>query len=261
MKKTIVFSKNITLLVVLAVTLHSCRTLNSSRMFKAPKDYAYVGITDTTKQEYRFSINDRFSFQMYTNDGFRLIDMSSIENGASNSQAIQGYNITFLIDGEGMAKMPVIGRVKIAGKTPRETELFLEGIYAKDYKRPFINVVALNKRVFVFNGTGSTGKVVPLLSNNTRLIEVLAEAGGITTTGKAYQIKIIRGDYNKPEVIKIDLSKIETVTQANMIMQNGDIVYVDARPQYIANIATQVVPITALLSSLVTLVALFRLIK
>lgn len=254
-------SKNITLLVLLAVALQSCRVLNSSRMFKAPKDYPYVGITDTVAQEYRFSVNDRYSFQMYTNDGFRLIDMSSIENGASNSQAIQGYNITFLIDGEGMAKMPVIGRVKIAGKTPRETELFLEDIYSKDYKRPFINVVALNKRVFVFNGTGSTGKVVTLLSNNTRLIEVLAEAGGITTTGKAYQIKIIRGDYNKPEVIKIDLSNIETVTQANMIMQNGDIVYVDARPQYIANIATQVIPITALLSSLITLVALFRFIK
>lgn len=253
--------KQITLLFFIAALLHSCKILNSSRMFKAPRDFNYATIKDSVKQEYHFGVNDRFSFQMYTNDGFRIIDMSSIEASASNSQAIQNYTITFLIDGEGMAKMPVIGRVKIAGKTPRETELFLEDIYSKDYKRPFINIQALNKRVFVFNGTGSTGKAVILQNNNTRLIEVLAEAGGITTTGKAYQIKIIRGDYINPEIIKLDLSKIENVAQASTIMQNGDIVYVDARPQYVSTLATQVIPFITLLSSVATIIALVRIFK
>ncbi len=253
--------KQISVLFLIASLLYSCKALNSSRMFKAPRDFNYSTLKDSVKQEYRFGVNDRFSFQMYTNDGFRIIDMSSIEASASNSQSIQNYTITFLIDGDGMAKMPVIGRVKIAGKTPRETELFLEDIYSKDYKRPFINIQALNKRVFVFNGTGSTGKAVLLQNNNTRLIEVLAEAGGITSTGKAYQIKIIRGDYTTPEIIKIDLSKIENVAQANIIMQNGDIVYVDARPQYVSTIASQVIPITALLSSVATVIALIRIFK
>jgi polysaccharide biosynthesis/export protein len=262
MTKVIFTLKRLFLLFLLAGTLNSCRILNPSRMYKAPKDYNnYTALNDSIREDYRLGVNDKFSFQMYTNDGFRIIDMTTIESNANNSNAVQNYTLNFLIDGDGMAKMPVIGRVKIAGKTAREAEIFLEGIYSKDYKRPFINIVALNKRVFFFNGAGSTGKMINLTNNNTRLVEVIAEAGGIAPTGKAYQIKIIRGDYLNPQIIKVDLSTIDKVKQANLIMQSGDIVYVESRPQYANALASQITAYTTLITSVVTLIALLRLLK
>ena len=69
----------------------------------------------------------------------------------------------------------------------------------------------------VFPGAGGEGKVVNLENENTTLIEALALAGGITNTGKANKIKVIRGDLRNPKVMLVDLSTIEGMKQSNML--------------------------------------------
>jgi polysaccharide export outer membrane protein len=97
---------------------------------------------------------------------------------------------------------------------------------------------------------GGSGTVVTLKNENTTLIEALALAGGITETGKAYKIKLIRGDSRNPQVQLIDLSTIEGMKQSNMLLQANDIIYVEPVPRISNAILSQITPIVGILTSM-----------
>jgi polysaccharide export outer membrane protein len=107
-----------------------------------------------------------------------------------------------------------------------------------------------NRRVLVFPGTGGAGRVVNLDNENTTLVEALALAGGITNTGKAWKVKLIRGDLRNPKVMLIDLSTIEGVKNSNMLLQANDIIYVEPIPRFSQEILAQIAPIVSIITSL-----------
>jgi len=88
-----------------------------------------------------------------------------------------------------------------------------------------------------------------LVNNNTTLIEALALAGGISDNGKAKKIKIIRNVGNKDVVYLIDLSTIEGIKNAHMVLQSNDIVYVEPRRRYSSKFVQEMAPIISLISS------------
>jgi polysaccharide export outer membrane protein len=147
-------------------------------------------------------------------------------------------------------KLPIIGKIKVSGLTVREAEKLLETQYATFYNKPFVLLKVVNRRVLVFPGTGGAGRVVNLDNENTTIIEALALAGGLTNTGKAKKIKLIRGDLRNPKVILINLSTIEGVKQSNMLLQANDIIYVEPVPRYSQEVLTQITPIVGIITSL-----------
>jgi polysaccharide export outer membrane protein len=112
--------------------------------------------------------------------------------------------------------------------------------------------------VIIFPGDPGTAKVIPLTNNNTTLMEVLAVAGGITQEGKAYQIKLIRGNPNNPDVYLIDLSKIGGIKEGNTILQEGDIIYVTPVIQPEVQFVNKLSPTLTLLSTLLLAITLYQ---
>ena len=55
------------------------------------------------------------------------------------------------------------------------------------------------------------------------LIDVISLSGGLKDTGKKNRIRIIRGK----EVILVDLRKITALHEKSIIIQDGDIIYVE----------------------------------
>lgn len=249
--------KQILLLSFFAFFLTSCQ-LNPSIMFKVPKDYQYANEQTIGNIEYRITPNDIIGFSVYTNDGFKLIDLTtsatSISAPMSNMNGGNNANQTqFLVEPDGQVKLPIIGKVKISGMTVREAEKYLETQYATFYNKPFVMLRVTNRRVMVFSGTGGQGGVVTLDNENTHLIEALALAGGITNTGKAYKIKLIRGDLRNPKVMLIDLSTIEGLKQSNLMLQANDIIYVEPVPRASQEVLQQLTPIIGVITSLALL--------
>ena len=111
--------------------------------------------------------------------------------------------------------------------TLREAGLYLEEAYSEYLNNPMVRLQVMNKRVTIFpGGSGGSAKVINLVNNNTTLIEALALAGGIND-GKAYKIKLIRGDLKNPTIYQIDLSTVEGLKQADLVLQANDIIYVE----------------------------------
>jgi polysaccharide export outer membrane protein len=90
------------------------------------------------------------------------------------------------------------------------------------------------------------------------LLEVIATAGGLTNDARANSIKLIRKNKNKREIYKIDLSTINGLKQAEMIVQSNDYIYVDVKPRLASSFLTEVAP---WLSVLTTSLALFTFLQ
>lgn len=242
--------------------LSSCH-INPSVMFKVPNNYQYATDQTIGNVEYRIAANDILAFSIYTNDGFKLVDLTTSITNAVGGASAGASNIStpFLVEPDGQVKLPIISKIKVVGLTVRDAEKMLEQQYSTFYNKPFVILKVTNRRVLVFPGTGGSGKVVNIENENTTLIEALALAGGITNTGKSDKIKIIRGDLRNPKVMLIDLSTIEGMQQSNMLLQANDIIYVEAVPRYSQEFFIQLTPIVGIITSLALIYNISRTIK
>jgi polysaccharide export outer membrane protein len=154
---------------------------------------------------------------------------------------------------DGAINLPIINRVNLNGLTIREAEFFLEEKYGEIFIDPFILLQVANRRVTIFPGNGGDGVVITLENNNIKLLEALALAGGIADQGRAKRIKLIRGDLVDPEVYLIDLSTIYGLSQANIILQANDIIYVEPIGVTTRQILSEISPILGFLTSILTL--------
>lgn len=239
--------------VFIALLLSSCQILNPERMLRTPRDFEYASVeVAKVQEEYRLAPNDELYFRLYTNDAERLVDPIS----PLTQQARGEHN--YLIEFDGRVKMPVLGRVMLSGMTLREAERFLEEKFTEYYNRPFVQLRVTNNRVIIFpGGRGGTSRVVYLENTNTNLFEALAMAGGISD-GRASRVKVIRGDLNNPQVFLIDLSTIEGVRNADMLLQANDIIYVEPRERVPQRIMENVGPYLTLLSTALIVYSLFK---
>ena len=228
------------------------KTLNPSLMFKVPKSFDYDVDQTIANTEYKIAPNDWVEFSVFTNDGFKLVDLTTSPQSLLGGGGGSGRNVggtTYRVEVDGYIKLPIIGRVKIKDMTVRQAEKMLEHEYETYYNKPFVLLRVINRRVFVFPGGGGAGTVINLENENTSLIEGLALAGGIVETGKAYKVKLIRGDTRNPKVMLIDLSTVEGMRQSNLLLQANDIIYVEPRPLVTRKFLEEITPIVGIITS------------
>lgn len=236
--------------VFLAAMLGTGCTVNRNIMFKTPVDYPFDQLPDSTPATFRIQTNDNIQFRLFANGGFKMIDLVSDEGG--DARAIQRLTFVYPVEFDGMVKLPIIGRTKLAGLTLREAELMLEDIYRVYYKLPFVQLAVANRRVVVFNGGGGTARVVPIENNNATLLEVIGLSGGLDDRANAHKVKVFR---KKPGggrfVYEFDLTDIDGLKYADMVMQGDDVVYVQPNAEIAREILQDLGPVISLLTSVI----------
>ena len=246
--------------VSFTLILSACANINSNIMFKIPKgeNFTFDSIPLKPTEDYVIGPGDRFTFHFSTNNGERVLSsMTGINNADSynnkNNQLIQDY----LVRRDGTAELPVIGLLKVQGYTTIQLEDTLTELLSKNYINPFVQIKLSNQRIIIFPGRGEA-KVVYLSNVNTTLLEVIALAGGLSEDARANSIKLIRKNKNKREIYKIDLSTIQGLKQAEMIVQSNDYVYVDVKPRIASSVLTEVSPWLSILTSVLIIFTLTR---
>ena len=104
--------KRILLLLGAVLMLNSCQ-INPSVMFKVPKNYQYATDQTIGNVEYRIAENDIIGFSIYTNDGFKLVDLTTSVSNNVGAVAAGASNIStpFLVEPDGQVKLPIIGKM------------------------------------------------------------------------------------------------------------------------------------------------------
>ncbi len=218
-------------------------------MFKVSETDALANATAQAEQNYVVKPHDYLTLEVYTNNGERLIDPDfHLRKEITNQAAMQTEQAQYLVDVQGIAKFPMIGEIKIEGLTLRQAEAILQKEYTKYYQNPFVALTYGNKRVFVLGSPG--GQVIPLVNEQMHLVEILALAQGIDEMGKAHSIRVLRGK----DVFVIDLSTIEGYLKNNIIMEPGDIIYVEPIRRPLSEGFRDYGPLVSVVTSLTTLI-------
>ncbi len=237
--------------VILLLFLATGCSINNDIMLRTGKDYQFDDIPEEPDLEYKISPDDVLQFRLFANDGFRLIDVTSGSgSGGGRNQVGRRGQISYLVEQDGRVKLPVLGRINVEGMTVREAEIMLEEKYSEYYNKPFVILNVSNRRVIVFPGSGGSAQVITLQNNNTTLMEVLAMAGGISSRGRAREIKLMRKtEEGKRKIFKIDLSTIKGIRHGDLVVQADDIIYVEPMPQLASQVVQDIAPILSLLTS------------
>jgi polysaccharide biosynthesis/export protein len=244
--------------------LNSCRNINSNILFKIPdeQNFQFDTLTSSYPNDYKIGAGDRISFIFSPNEGEQLAFSMSVgevnKQGQVGASSMMMNRMDYLVRADGYVQLPLIGDFKVDGLTVRECEQKLTEILSKTYNSPFVQLRVTNQRVVVFPGKGSA-QLVYISNNNTTLLEVLAMSGGILEQSRANSIKIMRrGETGKRKIFKVDLSTIDGLKQADMVMQANDYIYVDFKPRVASSIMSEITPWLGLFSTTLLLINYFR---
>jgi polysaccharide export outer membrane protein len=235
------------LVLMLAVLLLVTSCNNRAIMFRTKRDYPFedpAKIPDI--KEYRISQNDRIDIQITPNKGAMLIESNTVVNNALSGRR------SYIVEFDGSIKIPLLGRIKIEGLTTREAELMIEERMRSYFVDPYVTIDILNKRIILFPGSSGIARIITLDNPNTTLLEAIAGSGGIGAEGKANRIKLIRGDLKNPKIYLIDLSTIEGINKAGIVLEGDDIIYIEPRNDFAANINQRIAPSLGLINLLIT---------
>ena len=234
-------------------------TINRDIMFKTGDGYDFASLEDIGSSEYRIAPNDLITFQLFSNEGERLNQMTagSADNKVVGNQNMmnQQNQIAYLVRQDGILELPEVGDIRLEGLTIEAAERLLEEAYSSYYNRPYVVIRVTNKRVLMFPGESGRALVITLENMNTSLLEVMALAGGIGSRANASKVKLIRRTEEGNKVYQMDLSTLDGLSDAQLVVQANDIIYVEPLPQLARELGESLSPLTALLSTFTFLYA------
>ena len=126
----------------------------------------------------------------------------------------------FDVSGQGELALPLIGQVKVQGRTINEVEITITQRYGKDYLvNPQVNVEVLNYRPFFILGEVRSPGSYAYVSGMT-VINAIALAGGYTPRANKGRIMLKHGNDPKTE---------EHEVQEDSAVLPGDVIRVPER--------------------------------
>jgi polysaccharide export outer membrane protein len=235
-----------------------CAAYKQNILLNTPDDFKSAPITKEILQaerNYVIQKNDLLKLEVYTNKGERIIDPNPELSRAAGGTTEARPQVAYLVDLNGTVKFPVVGEIKMEGLTLRQAEAILQVEYEKYFQESFAVLTFQNKRVIVLGAVG--GQVIPLINQNVTLAEVLAMAKGLPNDSKADNIRIVRND----KIFLVDLSTVAGFQSGNMIMEAGDIIYVEPIRKPFAEGLRDYAGLFSLLISFISLAIVIRSLK
>lgn len=253
-------------IVAIIIIFSSCSYKQSHVLFENRNTVAAksdsLGQKDfPVKSAYRIQPRDLLQIKNLQNIKFIVDELPASSAGTAGGAAAAGQ--TFEVDEDGTVALPVIGRVAVGGLTRVEATRKIEDLYRKSLlKDPIFDVKIVNLKVTIFGEVGSQGNF-PLLKENTTLVEMLGQAGGLTQNANEKNVKIIRGSGIHKSVTEIDLGDINSISDPRAILQNGDVIYISQnkkaiRNDKLQNLTTLIQPALILLNTALIIITLTR---
>ena len=204
-------------LLLLVLSTQGCSFKKDYILFnqsKALKNTSTTKIHKNVKFEYKIIPHDRISLIVYQHPDLSTANplSAAVDKG-------------MLVDSEGVISLALLEDVHIAGLTQKEAALKIQQGYDKYLNYSKVRLEVLNKRAYIIGEVHRPGEF-SLKNEQLTLLQAIARAGDFTDTANRKQILIIRSLQNGAKTIMIDLTDINSITHANLMIQPNDIVYI-----------------------------------
>lgn len=239
--------------------LSSCKVYKQDILFRLDEHFTEADLAlpmESAIGNYRIHANDYLKVDVFTNKGERIVDPNNELMQGSQNQQMNRQQFQYLVEEDGLVKLPIIGKIKLNELTVSEAESVLEQAYNDSYRDCFVKITVNNRRVIVLGANG--GQVVPLTNDRVTIAEVMALYGGLSLGAKAGNIRLIRGDLNSPLVYNMDLTTIEGMRKSAIEVMPGDVIYVEPWRRPWQQALRDVSPILSITSSVIAFVLVIQ---
>ena len=184
---------------------------------------------------------------------YNLIGQNSVTAADQAGRGRRQHQL-YLVDDSGYVDFPVIGRIKVGGKTKEEATAQLFAEISKGIKDPVINLRIMNFKVTVLGEVKKPG-VHKVNSERITLPEALSLSGDLTNYGKRDNVLITREEEGKVTTHRVDLTKADFLNSEFYYLKQNDLVYVEPNGTKVnssavgANVSIYITAISLLLTA------------
>lgn len=178
--------------------------------------------------ELRLKVDDRISIQVFSEEVELAAPFNAVvPRGGDDMGSLLGS--TYGVDAKGNIDFPVLGSIHVEGKTIDEVK---KEIASEIKRRGYIKepVVKIELENFTITVLGETKPVVmPVMSTNINILQVIAETGGTEETAKIPDIMVVRTENGKRMAYTINLQSKDLYDSPVFWLQQNDVVYIKPR--------------------------------
>jgi polysaccharide export outer membrane protein len=131
---------------------------------------------------------------------------------------------------DGVITLPLLNEVRVVGLTTKELQELLADKLRAFVTEPQVTVIvrAIRSRKVYLMGEGVTRPGAYAIGGNTTVLQLLAEAGGLSPYAKAKSIYILRGRDGQHARIPFNYKKAigDPTSKSDVVLQPGDMIVV-----------------------------------
>lgn len=136
------------------------------------------------------------------------------------------------VDSEGKVAMPLLGAIKVGGRSVETAQNRIRDLLERDYLRaPQVSMTLIEfskKRFSVLGEVNQPGFFMIPEGESMNVLQAIASAGGFTPYARSGDIVVKRKVNGQEETIRVDAKAIAKKKRApNLEIQGGDAIYVN----------------------------------
>ena len=148
------------------------------------------------------------------------------ENPGSDQLYVSPTLQSYLVDIEGNINFPIVGVIKLGGLTKSQAIEKIQEILSPYLKDVIITIKFLNYKVAVIGEVGRPG-TYSIINERVTVLEALAMAGDMTIYGKRNNVMIIRENFGRYEIARLNLNSDEIFKSPYYFLQQNDVLYIE----------------------------------
>lgn len=150
----------------------------------------------------------------------------------------------YLVDDAGTVDVPMLGKLKVQGRTVAEVKETIRDGLREYLKEPTVNVRNLNFRISVMGEVTRPG-LFTIPNERITLLEALSLSGDATIYGRRDNVLIVREENGQRTFARLDLTKRDLFRSPYYQLHPNDVVYVEPvrAKAAMANRTNQMLPI------------------
>jgi len=156
-------------------------------------------------------------------------DILEIHITAIDSAAVKLYGTAgalFYVNNDGLINLPLLGKVKIAGRTSEEAIEYLTDLVRVQVQNPIITLSVVNATVTVLGEVRNPTRFS--ISRPISLPQAIGTVGGFTRNSKLKDVLVQRNEKGEIKKYHINLLNDDLFTSPCYYLQKGDVV--DVQP-------------------------------
>lgn len=132
---------------------------------------------------------------------------------------------TYIVNKKGEINFPVLGKLKVEGKTTEEIQAMIETEISKDVENPYVRVQLVNFKVNVIGEVKTPGSI-DVETERFSVLDALAKAGDLTEYGLRDGVILIREENGQKTYHRMNLNDANLLSSPYFYLQQNDVVYV-----------------------------------